>query len=873
MPNQPSNAPPAQPASPVQEPKESISKARWWRVTKILLQIGIPALVIWLVAHEFHSLNINEVRHVVARADRGLMVMGSATALLAVCVMGFYDAIAFPRGASGTLSFFKRWALGAVLFGWTNFLSMGPIGGPAMRIFAYRKSGLNAPEITRGFIGHYIGSFSGLLGWLIAVWIPGLDGSTGYAARVVIALVASFTISMAVGSFAIRLIRRHSVGSELVGVPLAWLGVVSFVECGLTMLSFSLLTRSIGVSIDTVSAGRTVFTGQAAGILSMIPGGIGSADAVWFHAYKLLSIPHESAAAGILLFRAGYYLVPWSVSFVAIYIVVAKNSDLLRSWQRRIVAGAVMLNGILLLLSTATPAVRDRLDSVAKLVPLGAIDVSHAVATVSAFMMLLLVRGLLKGYRGALLLTIAMLGASVLAHLLKGGDFEESVASLVLLLMLLGVRGAFVRTGRVPIGWELTLAACIGGLALFWISGFAAFDRVHYRPELWTDFAQRAEASRFLRAGVLLVFVAIVAIIRQALRPVSLWVVPEPGQIERAEAFAREHADSADPLLAGAGDKGIWFFERTPGSLSAMVLYQRKGDKLIVFKDPVVAQGENHAEVINAFLSYAESLDVDVVFSMISTAWMGHLHDFGYRFLKVNEEGIVPLTGFTLQGGHNAGFRRTLRDMEKAGIRYDILAPPFDQATIDQLREVSDAWIQAKGGHELQFSACYFSPSYLQRNPIAVARESSGRIIAFVNILTTRVGGPTTLDFMRYIPDTADCLMDFLMIRTMQTLAEQGYSSFSLGGAPLSDVGVWKGSRIPERMLHIFSTKAERIYNYQGLLRYKNKFHPEWEPRYMAYEQPWDWASSLYASTRLVQARGRADRARIARARMGIDER
>ena len=74
-----------------------------------------------------------------------------------------------------------------------------------------------------------------------------------------------------------------------------------------------------------------------------------------------------------------------------------------------------------------------------------------------------------------------------------------------------------------------------------------------------------------------------------------------------------------------------------------------------------------------------------------------------------------------------------------------------------------------------------------------------------------------------------------------------------------------------ERLLHLFSLKAERIYNYRGLLHYKSKFHPEWEPRYLAYQQPWDWASALIAVTRLVGARGRDDRRRIAAARMGIE--
>jgi phosphatidylglycerol lysyltransferase len=101
--------------------------------------------------------------------------------------------------------------------------------------------------------------------------------------------------------------------------------------------------------------------------------------------------------------------------------------------------------------------------------------------------------------------------------------------------------------------------------------------------------------------------------------------------------------------------------------------------------------------------------------------------------------------------------------------------------------------------------------------------------------------------------------------------AERIAASVSLGGAALSDVGVWTGSGVVERALHLFSERAERFYNYPGLLCYKAKFHPVWEPRYLTFQKPWDWASSLIATAQLIKARSRADRRRIAAARLGMD--
>lgn len=797
-----------------------------------------------------------------ARANVGLLTAGVATAFAAVAVMGLYDAIAFPRGAKGTLGFRGRWVLGSVLFGWTNFLSMGPLGGPALRVIAYRRYGLSAREIARGFAAHYIGISAGFIAWTVVAWIPLPEGLTWLVLRVL--LVAALTLGVIHVEGRLATFLRHQRIDELdLGtIPLTRLGIVSFFDWTFTWIAFQLILYSAHVWPTPTQAARLFFTGHFAGFLSMIPGGMGTADAVWLRGFALLGETHDKAAAGILIFRVGFYLVPWIASLGVLYAAYSRRIPKLWAWQRRIVAAAVTVNALLLLASTASPAVRERLDVLVRMVPMGAIDVSHGVAVIAAGLMLYLVHGLLRGYRGAYLLILALLAASVVAHPIKGGDYEEAIASLVLLAMLFSARRAFTRRGRIPIGWENALAAGFGSLVFFLIVGFATFERIP--SDIWIAFAERAESSRFLRAGLLLTLVWLCVVVRQALRPENDFIEPTPDEMDRAEAFAHRQALSADPLLVGGGDKGIWFWLDR-----GVVLFQRSGDKLIVYKDPTLVEGADPAELVADLLQLAEELDVDVVFVLLSARWMTTLHDFGFHFLKVSEEAIVDLAHFTLEGHENAGFRRTLRAMERAGFQFEILRPPFSDAIIDELREVSDAWLRAKGGHELQFTACYFSPAYIQRNPIGVALDGEGRIAAFVNLLLTRIGGPATIDLMRYRPSVLDHVMDFVLIRSMHALALEGYSSFSLGGAALSNVGIWRSSRLIERAMHVFSTKAERFYNYQGLARYKGKFHPEWHPRYLAYRRSWEWGAVVLATSRLIAARDPSAQRRIAAARLG----
>jgi phosphatidylglycerol lysyltransferase len=83
--------------------------------------------------------------------------------------------------------------------------------------------------------------------------------------------------------------------------------------------------------------------------------------------------------------------------------------------------------------------------------------------------------------------------------------------------------------------------------------------------------------------------------------------------------------------------------------------------------------------------------------------------------------------------------------------------------------------------------------------------------------------------------------MDYLFVRLMLYGRERGFLRFNLGMAPLAAVGEERGARPFERLARVLFRHGEQWYNYQGLRRFKDKFDPTWEPRYMAYPKPWQW--------------------------------
>ena len=63
---------------------------------------------------------------------------------------------------------------------------------------------------------------------------------------------------------------------------------------------------------------------------------------------------------------------------------------------------------------------------------------------------------------------------------------------------------------------------------------------------------------------------------------------------------------------------------------------------------------------------------------------------------------------------------------------------------------------------------------------------------------------------------------------------QQGYRRFNLGMAPLSGLPDHALAPLWNRLGNLVFRLGEHFYNFQGLRRYKAKFDPRWEPRYLA---------------------------------------
>ena len=496
----------------------------------------------------------------------------------------------------------------------------------------------------------------------------------------------------------------------------------------------------------------------------------------------------------------------------------------------QIFAIVAFVAGALMLVTAVTPEFDDRLRRLTGVVSPILIDLSHFVASIAGFLLLLLSAGLWRRRRGAYWAALLVLATGAVFSILKGLDWQQAINLLMVAALLAPCRSAFNRRSRLsePLrpSWLLLLTAVVA--AMLWL-GFFAYRDVAYSDELWWRFLSDRQASGFLRAGLVLAILTLVVAGRSLLSsPGAHNHGPaDAADIERATA-ALKAADSAPPeaWLAMLGDKALMF---SPSGASFLA-YRVRGRRWIAMGEPAGLKSERR-ELLWSFAEMADSYGGAAVFYSVSEEVLGDLATMGLAVRKVGETAVIEAEKFSIEGKGKQNLRTAVNRAEREGSSFEVLPPGSAVPIADELREISDAWLAMHEGSEKSFSMGRFDAAYLDLTPLAVVREG-GRIVAFANLLTSP--DEAAVDLMRHRPDAPHGVMDYLFIRCAQWAKAEGLASFDLGMAPLAGLEDRRIAPVFARVGALVFEEGGALYGFQGLRSYKGKFGPDWRSRFIA---------------------------------------
>lgn len=826
---------------------------------------SVLAVLLAVFLHSFlHKHSIHEIAADLNAIPAYKKILAVGLTLVSFGVLSLYDFMGLKyagvkvAGKQVMLASFTSYAFG-------NSIGLSVLASGSVRYRYYSACGLSFGDISKVIVFTSATLWLGLVtlsGIMFVSRPPSVSASWGIPFINLYYIGAFLLILSAAYIFLLFRYREpFSIYSMPVSLPSPTLGMMQIlVGCAdwlcVSAVLYVLLPDSVNISYFSF-LGMFILA-QAAGLISHVPGGLLVFETVLLSFFPQGTI--SSAISALLVFRITYYILPLlaAACLMGFSEVLRLKSAMMKpilfagrmynAVTPMLMAAVVFIGGAYLLFSGATPVNPDRLPFLAKIIPLSLMESSHFLASLAGMGLIILSRGLFKKIDLAYQLTLILLTAGAVLSLLKGAEIETFALQGVIIFALFPTRSLYSKKSSffsevLTKEWLFTILVIF--FVFTWL-GFFSYKHVEYRSELWWTFTFDDQAPRFLRAMVgLFTLIAALAVFK-LIQPSKPAFVPYTDDINKLIEPVVAGSDDTTAYLAYLPDKQYIFGEDG----RSFIMYGTEGRSFISMGDPVGPE-ESAAELIFRFRKMSEEHGCRAVFYEIGADYIPHYMDAGLKIFKIGEQARVRLTGFSLEGSHWSGMRNTIKKSEKEGCSLKIFSGDEVSAILPVFRQISDEWMQTKNSREKRFSLGCFNEDYLRRMPFAAVMKDE-KPVAFANIWMTDSKHELSIDLMRYGNDAPKGVMEYLFIKLILYAKDEGYEFFNLGMAPLSGFELHSFSPFWNRLAGVMYRHGERFYNFKGLRSYKEKFKPQWEPRYIAVQSIFALPAALKSVASLI---------------------
>jgi phosphatidylglycerol lysyltransferase len=576
--------------------------------------------------------------------------------------------------------------------------------------------------------------------------------------------------------------------------------------------------------------------------------GIGAVEAALTYALTLFGLSAVMALSVAILFRVFEF---WAVLVLGMLAMVAKRDNIV---VRLFPAFLLFLLGLVNIISGITPALPERLESLSKLIPMGAIQASSWLVILTGFIMLATSIYLVKGLRNAWITALVLSGLSLIAHLTKGIDWEEATVALVTLSSLIYQRHQYfikpdlklAKRSLFP-GLVMVSTVLLFGTIAFWL-----LDPRHFNMDfnLWkslqesvstffllnsdlhpaTSFGRQLMVGLNLLGATTLSYCVYLLFRPLILRPTTTDIEDR----ERASGLVEKYGNSSLDYFKTYADKKYWFSEDD----EAFVAFKASSNYAIALENPVCKDDNSLATNVLAFDHYCQQNGLRSAYYRIPEVKKAVYEKLRKKMIPIGEMAVINLENWTMEGSSKRGLRNELNKLTKLGYLFKVNPPPQKDAFLQQLKAVSDGWLKEMDRTELVFSQGWFNEKELKTQTILSVENPEEKVVGFVNLIPDYSPDEANFDLMRKTEDAPNGTMDFLFVKMFEYLISKGYKACNMGMVPLA--GIEEPKNLQERVLKLAYERLRQFSHYKSLWAYKEKFDPEWQMMYLAYDAPSD---------------------------------
>jgi phosphatidylglycerol lysyltransferase len=307
-------------------------------------------------------------------------------------------------------------------------------------------------------------------------------------------------------------------------------------------------------------------------------------------------------------------------------------------------------------------------------------------------------------------------------------------------------------------------------------------------------------------------------------------MIKPAGDSEKALKLLDIYGGEADDFFK------IWPRDKTfffSSDKKAFVAYAIKLKVAVCLGDPVGAR-PSIEKLLSEFKIFCAQQKLLISFIQATDKYKDEYHSANLKSLLIGADAVINLKQFEKTTIHDKYFRNLVNRGDKLGFYLESYSPPHSKKLINELREVSDSWKTLPHRKEWSFLTGRFDSDYLSYTEIYVIRDKVGNAQAFTNSLPELKSKVITIDLMRHRADAPPNCIDFLFINLLKAKHTEGYAFFNLGISPL-DAKPFIHSPT-ERLLNRAYKISDSFIGFRGLHRFKAKYLPHWEPRYIFYQ-------------------------------------
>ncbi|HKC20603.1 MAG TPA: phosphatidylglycerol lysyltransferase domain-containing protein [Candidatus Dormibacteraeota bacterium] len=501
-------------------------------------------------------------------------------------------------------------------------------------------------------------------------------------------------------------------------------------------------------------------------------------------------------------------------------------------------AGLLVVSAVLDIVGTLVVTHQTRTQVLEALLPTSVTLGGRTGAVLAGLGLLLLAGGIARGKRVAFRLTLVVLGATIAFELVKDLDFEAAALFAWILFGLWWFRSYFdadsdpsrMRWGLVVllIGVFAAVAYAVGGAAMLQGQLRPEFGLVRTLESLLlavsgSPIRYRAVTERadwFLGSLPVVAYVLIIGGLTQLLRPV---LAPRAAATERERVHAllsKWGRNYISHLAVHGASSYHWIGDQ------ACVAFTLRGRTALALGDPV-GPGLTMQRAVREFVGYCEKQDWIAAFYQVDEA--GPYRSAGMSVVAMGSEAIIDTSKFNVSGRKKADVRYAVHRSEKHGIHF-AFGPASAMAAEHsaQVRAVSGSWLRMHRSPELAYSLGTLASLADDDIVVGLAFAADGSLEAFVSWLPVPMRRAWTLDLMRRRPGGAYGVVEALIARSIEEARRRDVREVSLGVTPRV-LNQEDGSGAFRAMYW----GLDRFQRSGTLQRFKEKFGPRWEDRYL----------------------------------------